>query len=96
MKFVIIIITIAFAICGCNHENNKISMNEEAILVVAKQHVRERYPSSESIANYEPVILDKGDFWEVTFKLPELTLGGVPVVKVSKETGKVIDSYHTQ
>jgi hypothetical protein len=65
------------------------------ILRVAERYIAKAYPSFDGLA-LKPIIVDKKNTWEVTYELPENTLGGTPVVVIDKSTLNVVDAYSYQ
>lgn len=71
-------------------------MNNEELIQRAKEAIIVAHPEWQSELSLPPVVEDKGAYWEVSFELPELTLGGVPVVEIEKHSMKIARVYHTQ
>jgi len=71
-------------------------VNREELLAITRNYVMEKFPRSVSSLELPMIVCDHDDYWEVTFKLPDQTLGGVPVVHISKDSKAVIKGYHTQ
>ena len=69
---------------------------EKKLLNKAEQYIRKNYPDSINCLNYPLIIQDKNEYFRVTFKLPELTLGGAPVLHFDKKSLEIIEAYHTQ
>lgn len=76
--------------------NGLTAMDEQKIITIVKAHVKEHFPQSVTDLELRPIFTDRSTYWEVSFELPEFTLGGTPVVWVDKETHKVVKSFHTQ
>lgn len=68
---------------------------KDTIMRVAEGYIATHYPDFDG-SNFKSIIQDKEDIWEVTYELPELTLGGVPVILIDKKTMEVVSGYHTQ
>ncbi len=71
-------------------------MTHEQLIDLAKVFIAEKHPEWQSELSYQPIVEDKGAHWEISFELPELTLGGVPVVEIDKALKRVTQAYHTQ
>ena len=42
------------------------------------------------------LIITVGNLWELTFEIPCIMFGGVPIVKIDKRTSNVVRIIHTQ
>lgn len=62
---------------------------------VADDVVAEKIPSYDR-ALLPQVILDRGDFWDVSYRLPDGWQGGAPHVYVDKRTFSVIKVFRIQ
>ncbi len=71
-------------------------MTNEELINLARLFIADKHPEWKSELSHAPVVEDKGLYWEISFELPELTLGGVPVVEIDKTSKKVTRAYHTQ
>lgn len=100
MKFnyIIILILNILLTCSCNTiaKDEKVINENDKILEVAGKYIIQHYPDSADVLKLKPLISDKNEYWEVTYELPELTLGGVPVLYISKDTLEVIKALHYQ
>lgn len=87
----------AFLLSSCSYgEQGEKGMKKNDLFEITKRYVIQEFPQSEGDLDLPMIIIEHEEYWEVTFKLPELTLGGVPVVHISKATKAVIKGYHTQ
>ena len=78
-------------------KNNDTTEIHKRLLGIAEQYILHNYPGSSSVERkLKPVILEKNRHWVITFELPELAIGGVPFIHISKDDLKVIKAYHTQ
>ena len=64
-------------------------------LKTALEYIAKRYPNFDS-AGLKPVISEQDNLWELTYQLPEDTLGGVPIITIDKRTCTVVHAIHTQ
>jgi hypothetical protein len=62
---------------------------------VAMDFVAAKYPSF-NVAGSKLVASRGNDFWEVTWELPDGTLGGVPIVHIDTRSCAVIRAMHSQ
>ena len=69
---------------------------QRELLSTARAYVAENHPEWLDDFKLPPKVLDRGEYWEVTFLLPKDVAGGVPVVLITKVDGKVLRAYHTQ
>ena len=65
------------------------------MLKIAEEYLSQRFPSFDP-AGFKRVITEKGNLWQLTYDVPENTLGGVPIVTIDKRTCKVVRAVHTQ
>lgn len=77
-------------------EGDKTVIPTERLLTITSNYIAEHHPSWTPELKLQPIILDHGDFWEVSFELPRDMAGGTPVVEISKRTYQVTKAYHTQ
>jgi len=66
------------------------------LLDISKKYILKNYPDSTNVFEFNALIEDNTTRWKITYELPELWLGGVPVIFISKDTFQVIEAYHTQ
>ncbi|GAA6133199.1 NTF2 fold immunity protein [Halopseudomonas sabulinigri] len=86
-------------VCSCTVSatgEKSVTERNERLLEVAQKYIIENYPDSVAVLELEPLVSERDEYWEVTYDLPELTLGGAPVLHISKDEFKVIKSYHGQ
>lgn len=95
MKSIFSCLLVAVVLMGCEYREHQ-DMNKEQIFKVVEEHIKERFPRSVDVLDRKSIWIETETYWEVTFEMPELTLGGVPIVRVSKDSGEVIYSIHTQ
>ena len=72
------------------------TMTNAQLIQVAKAFIAEKHPEWKSSLSLPTAVRDKGACWEVSFEIPELTLGGAPVVEIDKKSKTVTRAYHTQ
>jgi hypothetical protein len=75
--------------------NQAMSHSNCDVLELAKEYIRQKYPSFDS-SGLKLVVSERENFSEVTFELPKGMLGGVPIVTIDKRSCKVIHAEHTQ
>ena len=68
---------------------------ESDVLRIAEEYVATHYPDFDRTQS-KPVVRDLGSKWEVSYDLPEGTLGGTPIVEIDKGSSKILRAYHTQ
>jgi hypothetical protein len=72
-------------------------LTKKEIMYIAMAYINDHWPESvESVNNLEPIITTKDGSVEVTFRMPEYTAGGVPVIEINSQTRKVVKAFHTQ
>ncbi len=64
--------------------------------LLAEAYILEKYPESTDVLSLDVKIIDRGEYWVVTYILPELSIGGVPEVYIRKDSLMVEKAYHTQ
>ena len=64
-------------------------------IAAGREFVKLRYPDFVEDRK-TPIVTDKGDTWEFTYRLPDDMLGGAPVVIFNKADLSVKESYRTQ
>jgi hypothetical protein len=79
---------------SCYGEENEIADIQKPISI-ARNYILERYPRS-SIRISEPVVLDNGRHWVVSYRLPRGYAGGTPTVVIDKQSQRVIHFSATQ
>jgi len=89
------IVTIAVTISLQNQDSNAMTGAACNPISVAMQFIAGKYPSFQS-TGLKPLISERGNLWQITYQLPEGTIGGVPTVIVDKRTCEVVDFHHTQ
>ena len=85
--------------CSCastETDDKNVAEKDKQLLEIAKQYIIHNYPDSTGVFELKPLISEKNGYWEVTYELPELTLGGVPVIHISKDKLEVIKAFHYQ
>jgi hypothetical protein len=65
------------------------------LMKIAQEQITIRFPDFDP-TGMTPVVLEKGDFWELTYQLPSGMLGGAPIVTIDKRTCTVIRVEHSQ
>lgn len=65
------------------------------LLRVAQGYIAKRYPSFDP-AGLKQVVSETGHLWELTYELPEGTLGGAPIITIDKRTCTIVRAEHTQ
>jgi NTF2 fold immunity protein len=65
------------------------------MLKIAEEYISARYPSFDS-KGLQRIISEKGNLWELTYEMPETSLGGVPIITIDKRTCQVVRAIHTQ
>ncbi|SRR5260221_3255295 len=100
MKLIMLILvaqcTLLFVSCTTKKQTQFMPMPKEQLLSITKEYLVSHHPAWTKSLNLPAAFSDHGDYWEVTFELPEGTLGGTPVVQIRKQTYEVIKAYHTQ
>ncbi len=76
------------------HDHQRLT--EVELVAIARSHLEKDRPEWANVEHLQPRIVEHDHDWEVTWDLPSGTLGGTPVVHISKETLEVIRAYHTQ
>ena len=71
-------------------------MNNEKLIALAKSFILENRSEWKSELSLPAKVEDKGAHWEVSFELPDFTLGGTPVIEIDKTSNTVTKAYHTQ
>jgi len=64
-------------------------------LKIALEYIARRYPNFDS-AGLKRVISEHDNLWELTYELPEDTLGGVPIITIDRRTCTIVRAIHTQ
>jgi len=64
-------------------------------LKVALEYIARRYPNFDS-AGLKRIISERDNLWELTYELPQDTLGGVPIITIDKRSCKIVRAIHTQ
>lgn len=59
---------------------------------IAEEYVRQRWPFIDTTTERRAVSLPIGAYWQVTFKLPDDTLGYVPEVTIDRSTCQVVSA----
>lgn len=93
------LVGIVLLLCACfsvANDGKDMTAEQNKLIEIAGEYIQEHFPESQDATQLKPIIYDKTEYWEVTFELPELTLGGVPVVHISKDGLKVIKAFHYQ
>lgn len=80
---------------ACSMAAEKPMTTESELVAIAGEYVATHYPDFDS-SRTKPVVKDLGSKWEVSYVLPQDTLGGTPVVEIDKGSSKVLRAYHTQ
>lgn len=62
---------------------------------IAKAHIARHFPSFDG-SGLRLLVSEQNDVWEITYDLPDGTLGGAPVVTIGKRTCAVVRARHTQ
>jgi hypothetical protein len=70
--------------------------NEQKLLAICEDYVKTNFHYSIDELKYEHVIKSEKNYWIVTYKLPEGTIGGVPTIYISKTSMTVIKAIHSQ
>ncbi len=82
---------------GCGESPRKEhDMSKEAAFKVAADYIRIVRPAWKEALSLPHEVTDKGDYWLVTFVLPEDQIGGVPVLHVDKKDNLVVKAFHEQ
>ena len=83
--------------CDSHHTNTKsMSNSREELLKITRDYLQKEQPTWVKSLDLPPIITEHQDYWEVSFKLPDDMIGGVPVVEVDKASFRVRKAYHTQ
>jgi len=64
-------------------------------LKVALDYIATRFPHFQS-TGLKRVISEQDNLWELTYELPEDTLGGVPIITIDTRTCTIVRAIHTQ
>jgi hypothetical protein len=97
------IMAVPLSACGStvgaskNEAKETASMDDgrEKAIAAGREFVKLRYPDFVEDRK-TPIVTDKGDIWEFTYRLPDDMLGGAPVVIFKKSDLSVKESYRTQ
>jgi hypothetical protein len=81
---------------ACSRQARRQDAILEAAFQVAAQYIKDVRPEWVNSLDLPHEVTDKGDSWIVTFVLPGVQLGGVPVLHVDKRSRKVIKAFHEQ
>jgi hypothetical protein len=65
------------------------------MLRVAQEYIAKRYPSFDP-SGLKLVISEEGNFWQLTYELPEGMLGGAPIITIDKRTCTIVRAQHSQ
>lgn len=94
---VLMISCAALSYVGCRrstHDDHR--MTQEEAFQIAVQCLKDVRPQWTDALSLPREVTDHGDYWLVTFVLPENTVGGTPVIHVDKQQRKVVKAYHEQ
>ena len=75
--------------------NHAMSQARCDALKVAKEYIAKRYPDFDP-SGLKLIITEKNNLWQLTYALPEGTLGGVPVITIDKRACSIVRAQHTQ
>ena len=81
--------------CGESLQRDR-DTSKEAAFHVAADYIRNVRPAWKEALSLPHEVTDKGDYWLVTFVLPEGQLGGVPILHVDKKDHVVVKAFHEQ
>jgi hypothetical protein len=98
-----LLVVASLSACGPTVENAKREAGEKSVMddgrdkaiAAGREFVKLRYPDFVEDRK-TPIVTDKGDTWEFTYRLPDDMLGGAPVVIFKKSDLSVKESYRTQ
>jgi hypothetical protein len=76
-------------------ETSSMEDGRDRAIAAGREFVKLRYPDFVEDRK-TPIVTDKGDTWEFTYRLPDDMLGGAPVVIFNKADLSVKESYRTQ
>ena len=98
MKSIIAAFALAGLLAGCNTADTpaqtKPSTSTESAsstnspVEIARAYIAKARPDWARALRLTPVVLDRGDKWQVTFE-PD----GAPVIMIDKQTRKVVDAF---
>ena len=72
-------------------------IDENRILIDnARSYIMVHHPEWDKSLALKAVVKDQGSYWEVTFELPPMAIGGVPIIEVDKRSNEIIRALHTQ
>ena len=88
------LLSVTYACFENEHEN---IMTQQKAIHIAENAFEKQYGSDYDLKIVQPYqIHDKVDYWLIEGKLPEDMLGGVPVIKIRKSDGAILEIYHTK
>jgi hypothetical protein len=70
--------------------NQAMSQSNCDFVKIAEDYVRQRWPFIDVTTERRAVSEPSGAYWQVTFKLPDDTLGYVPEVRIDRRTCQVV------
>ena len=70
--------------------------SKEQLLKITRDYLQKERPTWVKSLDLPSIVTEHQDYWEVTFKLPDDMIGGVPVVEIDKASFIVRKAYHTQ
>ena len=101
--FAAMVMAVPLSACGSTVSSGKSAAKEtssmedgrDKAIAAGREFVKLRYPDFVEDRK-TPVVTDKGETWEFTYRLPDDMLGGAPVVIFNKADLTVRESYRTQ
>jgi hypothetical protein len=84
--------------CGSTtvaRESGAMDNGREKAIAAGRDFVRQRFPDFVEDRK-TPIVTEKGETWEFTYRLPDDMLGGAPVVILNKADLSVREFYRTQ
>lgn len=81
--------------CGNTSRLND-SQFRSSIIAIATESIKQSHPDWLEETNVEAKIIETREYWIVSYKLDENTIGGTPIVEIRKSTNQVERIYHMQ
>jgi hypothetical protein len=96
----VLLLGLLFVVLGkdrlLNITETDVSSNNEDLLTIAAEAVREYFPHSIDALNFEPIIEEDDTLWIIQYQLPQYILGGTPIIYIDKKTNTVVKVEHSQ
>lgn len=82
---------LAGGLAACAERQETIAMGRSEAIEVARKYVTERMPHDSYVLQYDPVVVDLGTFWGVSFEQRGTkATGGTPEFYIDKQTMSVV------